>query len=34
MKEANGVLKAFEVKEDGKPPPGFQLVQLMMIFDI
>jgi hypothetical protein len=34
MKEANGVRTAFEVKEDGKPPPGFSHVQLMMIFDI
>jgi Reverse transcriptase (RNA-dependent DNA polymerase) len=34
MKEANGVSIAFEIREDGKPPPGFQHVQLMMIFDI
>jgi hypothetical protein len=34
MKEANGVRIAFEVKNDGKPPPGFSHVQLMMIFDI
>jgi hypothetical protein len=34
VKKANGVRIAFEVEEDGKPPPGFKHVQLMIIFDI
>jgi hypothetical protein len=34
MKEVEGVRIAFEAKEDGKPPPGYKEVKLMMIFDI
>jgi hypothetical protein len=34
MKEAANVRIAFEVKEDGKPPPGYKHVALMMIFDV
>jgi hypothetical protein len=33
-KEAGGVQIAFETQGNGKPPPGFKHVQLMMIFDI
>jgi hypothetical protein len=33
-KESGGVRTAFEIKEDGKPPPGYKAVKLMMIFDI
>jgi hypothetical protein len=34
MKEVNGVRISFEIQEDSKLPPGFNLVHLMMIFYI
>jgi hypothetical protein len=33
-KEAGGGRIAFEIKEDGIPPPGYKPVQLMVMFDI
>jgi hypothetical protein len=34
MKESGNVRIAFELQEDGKPPPGYHHVSLMMIFDV
>jgi hypothetical protein len=31
MKEAGGVQIAFEIQDDGRPLPGYQHVQIMMV---
>jgi hypothetical protein len=34
MKESSNVRIEFDVQENGKPPPGYNFISLMRIFDI